>query len=133
MYLYLTFGTTDLIELKNFLNYNKNFNIFYCFLYLGFTIKLGVSGFHFLKIEIYKNLKVDAIINFSFLSVFGYLILIKTIVLTLGTIVSFIYFFIITNMLFILFLLQNLNVKNIVLFFGYSAILNTMLSLFLVI
>ena len=60
VYLY---GTIDLIEL-NSLNFKKGSNI----LLFALFIKIGMPGFHFLKLEIYKFLNLYEVIFFSMLT-----------------------------------------------------------------
>ena len=122
-----TYNTLNFGELNFFPN--KNYFIFI----LGFSLKLGIAGFHFLKVEIYKNLKIDSIINFSFFSLAGYFILLKfifsnvTVIINLNT---FVIIFFIT--LFFTIVPNVFKINNLILFFGYSAALNALLCFFLV-
>lgn len=129
IYLFKTFNTVDFTQLIFFNNY-KSLNLFFFFFFVGLGVKMGVAGLHFLKIEIYKNLRVDSVINFSFYSTFGYLILIKFVLTSLGFAnhLFFIYLFIFFVSLLIPFVLK---ITNIVLFFGFSTLLNVTMCLFL--
>lgn len=131
IFVFFKFTTVDFISLTG---YSKNLqNIFYIFL-LGFSLKIGMPGFHFFKMELYKNLKLDAIVNFSFFSIFGYLILLNFIIIKLNIFIVYSFGFFISFVLFIiLFTPAALKITNIVFFFGCSAVLNAIMLVTLII
>lgn len=125
--IFYLYNTSNFLEL----NYLPKKNIF--IFILGFSLKLGIAGFHFLKVEIYKNLRLDSIINFSFFSLLGYFILLKFIVVNLNIILNFNFLSIIFLVtLFFLIIPNAFKLNNFVLFFGYSAVLNGLLCFFII-
>ena len=129
--LFFRFSSTNFIELILFSNYTTTSLPLYLFL-LGFSIKMGVPGFHFLKAEVYKNLKLDAIINFSFFSACGYLSMLSYITSYFLFVFNFNFILLFIFILILVFVVPtNLRIVNIILFFGYSAILNIAICIFL--
>ena len=129
--LFLEFNTTNFLELNIFFNYNDKIKTSQFFFFIGFNLKLGLPGFHFFKAEIYKNLKLDSILNFSFLSLFGYLSLIKVVICS--TFFNFAPFYVFFVPIAIIIFMHNLKINNIVLFFGLSTILNALIAVLLII
>ena len=58
------YGTTSITEVSYF-TVNK---ILYYILFISFTFKLGLPGFHFFKLELYKYLPINILILFSIFS-----------------------------------------------------------------
>lgn len=126
------FNTLSFFELSLLAACNKGMILFCFFFFLGLIIKIGATGFHFLKVEIYKNLKVDALINFSFLSLFFYVLIIKLMLTHFNYLILFLNFYLLFFIFFFGFLLLipfAFNLNNIVLFFGYSTVLTSNLLL----
>ena len=133
IFLFYICNTTNFYELLYFSN-NTRLIFFYYIWFVGFSLKLGLPGLHFFKLEIYKSLRLDSIINFSFLSLIGYLILLKLIFLKVFFLLNFSIFIIIFCLFTILIInVVSLRNSNIILFFGYSTILNALLMLFIII
>jgi len=130
--LFYNFNTVDYIQLSFFSTYSLESYFSFFFILIGFNLKLGAPGFQFFKVELYKNLRIDSIVNFSFYTLFIYLILIKFLLLKVFFLVNFFYFsFIFFIFLFLFVVPFSLKINNIILFFGYSATLNATLCLFL--
>jgi len=132
IYLFYNFNTVDFSQLVLFTSYSPQNYFSFFFLFIGFSLKLGAPGFQFFKVELYKNLRIDSIINFSFYSLFIYLILIKFLLLKNIFLINFFYFlFLFFIFLFLFTIPFALKINNIILFFGYSALLNVVFCLFL--
>lgn len=66
------FNTSDFSELSFFPNRQLDLAAAGLFVISGVVVKAGALGFQFLKVEVYKSLRLDAVINFSFLSLVFY-------------------------------------------------------------
>lgn len=61
-------GTLNFLELKSFLTENNN--VAWQLLLVSIFLKVGVPGFHFFKLELYKLLSVTSLIFFSLFTLF---------------------------------------------------------------
>lgn len=103
---------------------------------VGMLIKSGAIGAQFLKVEVYKGLKLDAVLNFSFVStlfyVYVFLILVSTVLLYnvfVYVVVAAVFF--VVGSIFIY--SEFFKVDNLVSFFGYSTVITTSLMFFAII
>jgi hypothetical protein len=130
--IYLQHNTVNFKQLQYFSKQPSNTTSMYI-LVLGLAIKMGLPGLHMFKVEVYKNLRVDAILNFSFLSVLGYVLVLNTVLYNID--IPFTFYIVFTVIFICIFLTVvpvSFRIINTILFFGYSAMLNTTLCLFLV-
>lgn len=134
--LFLKCNTSSFLELSYFIHNGFFSTLLNFFIFLAVISKFGVLGFHLFKAELYKHLKLQNVINFSFFVVFTYLI----VICYLFSVCSYIHYNVIYSLFFfltfffIIFLLNSMtNFDTILLFFGYSAVLTSTLCLLLVI
>lgn len=105
------------------------------FLFSGILLKAGAGGVQFLKVELYKSLGLDAVINFSFVSLLFYIFSTYLVIVLSGGFFSVPFFFVVLLCvcLGLFFLFSELFVlDNVVSFFGYSTVITLSLLLLLV-
>lgn len=113
------FGILDFVELSFFLKDST----YIVFILIGFFWKLGVPGFHFFKLELYKYLEILPLIIFSTISLvvntllFTYLLYIFSIVVSFKLLI----FFLVISLNLIL-LVQGLDKIYFFYFFALSSI-----------
>lgn len=113
------FGTLNFIELQYVAVSGKPI----IFIILAFFWKLGVSGFHFFKLEVYKYLDVFPLLLFSTLSLVINTFLLIYLFFILSSLISYnIWIFIFIIICNILLLLQGLDKVYLFYFFAISSI-----------
>ena len=107
-------------------------NYSWVFLFIGLLIKLGVSGFHILKFQVYKHLSSFFILFFSMYSFYINAIIIAFIFIHFWTIILTFYQIILYTILFFNFLIL-INSSKLYSFYQFLAFstINTWLLLFL--
>lgn len=102
--------------------------------FIGLLLKAGAGGLHFLKVEVYKSLKIDAVLNFSFLSLVFYLFSIYALLsrtVDFFTVVAYLVVPLVVCVGLFLLVFELFRINNVVSFFGYSTVITLSLLVFL--
>lgn len=126
----LNIGSLNFNEINLLSNHIPNYS--WIFLFIGLLIKLGISGFHILKFQVYKHLSSFFILFFSMYSFYINAIIVSFIFLHFWSIIITFYQIILYLILFFnfLILLNSIKLYSFYQFLAFSTI-NTWLLLFL--
>lgn len=126
----LNIGSLNFNEINLLSNHIPNYS--WIFLFIGLLIKLGISGFHILKFQVYKHLSSFFILFFSMYSFYINAVIISFIFLHFWSIIITFYQIILYLILFFnfLILLNSIKLYSFYQFLAFSTI-NTWLLLFL--
>lgn len=126
----LNIGSLNFNEINLLSNHIPNYS--WIFLFIGLLIKLGISGFHILKFQVYKHLSSFFVLFFSMYTFYINAIIISFLFLHFWTIIMTFYQIMLYLILFFnfLILLNSIKLYSFYQFLAFSTI-NTWLLLFL--
>ena len=127
------FNTTSFTEVGLLIRASTAPDFIYFFIFLAFTLKFGVLGFHLFKAELYKYLYLDGVFNYSIFSVIAYVLVLQFLFSSLpglSEILMYRYIFVFVCFSLFIFFGALTNMDNLMLFFGYSGVLTSTVCFF---